>query len=520
MLNFQVTECKRFIHLVKYDSDAEYIAFRKFFKRKDKSAYYSPLYTAGISDGYDDFVKNQHYVSSGLWNEISDLSKDTGLQCGMAGMEKIQGWFDEAHAREFAEKLLENTSYSAYGFQMEGFLRIMKYKYCMLEFATSSGKTIIAYMITAYAKSLEMVSRKKKMLIVVSNKTDLVNQTYKKFAEEYSNGYVPLNIMLMGGKNKYSDEAYDQCEVVITTYNSLIRRDKEFFKDIGCVIIDEAHSAAGKSIEGALLECRNLFLRVGLSGTIDIDKGYSTLFKIQQNIGPIVMKYTAKQLMDDGYSPDVVVQMIQLYYDDVMTDSIRDYKKLLKEGRDMYLKPEDFGKDMYNIEAKLVRENQSRIDFIYRLTNKLGKNTLILFNDVVGEYGLKLTAKLQENPDRQTYYIAGKISNKKRDEFKAIMEANENVTIVASFKTFSTGIDINRLHHIILSESYKAEILTRQTIGRGMRSHESKTEILIIDLVDMFGKYVKSHSYERMSIYKEQQFTVEKHEYSLKPCIS
>ena len=520
MLGFQVTECKRFIHLNKYDSDAEYIEFRKFFKRKNKNAYYDPTYAAGISDGYVDFVKNQHYVSSGLWNEIHELSKTTGIQCGLNGLDRLHGWFNEEHARDFAARLLEGTSYSPFGFQMEGFLRVMKYKYCMLEFATSAGKTIIAYMLTTYAKSLGLVDRNKKMLIVVSNKTDLVNQTHDKFVKEYSNGYVPLDIMRMGGKNKYTDEAYEKCDVVITTYNSLIRRDKEFFKDIGCIIIDEAHSAAGKSIEKSLLECRNLSLRVGLSGTIDLDKGYSTLFSIQENLGPIVMKYTAKQLMDDGYSPDVKIQIIQLYYDDVMTESIRDYKKLLKDGKDMYLKPEDFGRDMYNIEAKLVRETQARIDFIYSLTNSLGKNTLILFNDVVGEYGLKLAAKLQENPDRQTYYIAGKISNKDRDKYKAIMEANSNVTIVASFKTFSTGIDINNLHHIMLAESYKAEILTRQTIGRGMRRHESKTEILIIDLVDMFGKYVKNHSYERMSIYKEQQFIVEKHEYTLKPCMS
>lgn len=517
MLNFQVTACKRYIHLANFTSDEEYVAFRKFFKRKDKGSYYNPLYTAGISDGYDDFVKNQYYVGSGLWNEIYELSSQTGIACNLAGLENLHGWFDENHARDFSDLLLQGTKYSPYGFQMDGFLRAMKYKFCMLEFATSAGKTIISYMITTYAKSLGLVSRKKKMLIVVSNKTDLVNQTHKKFVEEYSNGYVPLDIMLMGGKSKYTDEAYDQCEVIITTYNSLIRRDKDFFKDIGCIIIDEAHSAAGKSIETALRECKNVSLRIGLSGTIDIDKGFSTLFKIQENLGPIVMKYTAKQLMDEGYSPDVLVQMIQLYYDEVMTDSIRDYKKLLKNGKDMYLKPEDFGKDMYHIEMKLIRECQARIDFISRLTNKLGKNTLILFNDVQGEYGMLLTAKLQENPDRQTYYIAGNISNKERDRFKAIMEANDNVTIVASYKTFSTGIDINRLHHILLAESFKAEILIRQTIGRGMRRHESKTEILIIDLVDMFGKYVKSHSYERITIYNEQQFKVEKHEYNLKP---
>ena len=520
MMNFQVTECKRYLWLANYGTDEEYIAFRKFFRRKDKNFYHNPLYTAGISDGYDDFVKNERYVASGMWSEIYELSRETGYQCNLSGMERIHGMFDEKHARDFSAMLLNGTDYSPYGFQMEGFLRAMKYKYCMLEFATSAGKTIIAYMLTAYAKALGMVSRDKKMLIIVANKTDLVDQTYLKFQNNYSNGTVPLEIMRIGGKSHYTDEEFETCEVIISTYNSLIRRDKSFFSRIGCVIVDEAHSAAGKSVEAVLTTCRNLSLRIGLSGTIDIDSGFSTLFSIQENIGPIVMKYTAKQLMDEGYSPNVTVQMVSLHYDDVMDEHIRDYKKLLKAGREEYVKPDDYGKDMYGIEMKLVRDSVPRLNFIRGITDAMGKNTLILFNDIKGEYGKRICDKLSENPDRKTYYIAGSISNKHRDEFKAIMEANDNVTIVASFKTFSTGIDINRINQILLAESYKAEILIRQTIGRGMRRHESKSELIVVDLVDTFGKYVKSHSYERVAIYNEQQFKVERQEYTLKPCAS
>jgi superfamily II DNA or RNA helicase len=93
-----------------------------------------------------------------------------------------------------------------------------------------------------------------------------------------------------------------------------------------------------------------------------------------------------------------------------------------------------------------------------------------------------------------TFYIDGEVDSRDRDEFKEVLESQDNVIIVASFGTFATGLDTKNLYHIILAESIKSEITLRQAIGRGMRKLAGKTKVLVWDLVDQLGGYSIRHA--------------------------
>jgi type I site-specific restriction endonuclease len=92
------------------------------------------------------------------------------------------------------------------------------------------------------------------------------------------------------------------------------------------------------------------------------------------------------------------------------------------------------------------------------------------------------------------------------------MEEGEDKILVASFGTFSTGISINNIHNVFFVESYKSEKIVRQSIGRGMRLHDAKERVNIIDFVDDFSltkgnkNYLLKHGEERVKIYREQGF--------------
>ena len=91
------------------------------------------------------------------------------------------------------------------------------------------------------------------------------------------------------------------------------------------------------------------------------------------------------------------------------------------------------------------------------------------------------------------------------------MEAWEEVVIVASFGTFSTGISIKKIHNIFFTESFKSEVIIRQSIGRGLRQHESKDAVLIIDFVDDirtvdWDNYIYKHGKVRQTIYNQEKF--------------
>jgi len=180
----------------------------------------------------------------------------------------------------------------------------------------------------------------------------------------------------------------------------------------------------------------------------------------------------------------------------------------------MYNSPKDFGRDMLAIEKDIIFESQERLNLINNLVKKLGKNTLILFSDIKNEYGKKIYQKLLEwNPN--TFYIDGEVKSQERDSYQNIMESQDDVIIVASFGTFSTGIDLKNVHHIIFAESTKAEITIRQSIGRGMRKLAGKIKVIIWDLVDLLDGYMVKHGEVREQIYKDQKFKVTKNKVDL-----
>jgi len=83
--------------------------------------------------------------------------------------------------------------------------------------------------------------------------------------------------------------------------------------------------------------------------------------------------------------------------------------------------------------------------------------------------------------------------------------------------TFSTGINIENIHNIALTESFKSEIIIRQSIGRGLRKHHLKDKLVVLDFVDdlrcyqtadkkPWSNYLDKHAIVRRNIYKEQKF--------------
>ena len=218
------------------------------------------------------------------------------------------------------------------------------------------------------------------------------------------------------------------------------------------------------------------------------------------------MVLSAKHLIDNGYSPNIKIEMVRLKYDE-SNQSIQKYWHLKETGKAMYNNPKDFGRDMLAIEKGIIFESKERLDYISDLCREVNKNTLILFSDVKNGYGKMIQTKLLEW-NKNTFYIDGDVDSLNRDQFKAVLEAQNEVIIVASYGTFATGIDSKNLHHIILAESIKAEITLRQAIGRGMRKLAEKNKVIVWDLIDELDGYSIRHAKVRKEIYKEQKFQI------------
>ena len=113
--------------------------------------------------------------------------------------------------------------------------------------------------------------------------------------------------------------------------------------------------------------------------------------------------------------------------------------------------------------------------------------------------------------DRKVFFVYGGTDTKTREEIRSITENEKNAIIVASYGTFSTGINIRNLHNIVFASPSKSRIRVLQSIGRGLRKSENKNSIELFDLSDDLSykerpNFTLTHFNERLNIYNEEQF--------------
>ena len=128
----------------------------------------------------------------------------------------------------------------------------------------------------------------------------------------------------------------------------------------------------------------------------------------------------------------------------------------------------------------------------------------------------KLLHKLvkDEINDRKIFFVYGATNAETRENIRAIVENEKNSIIIASYGTFSTGINIRNINNIVFASPSKSRIRVLQSIGRGLRTSANKNSILVFDLSDDISykgrrNFTLIHFTERINIYNEQQFKYE-----------
>jgi superfamily II DNA or RNA helicase len=132
------------------------------------------------------------------------------------------------------------------------------------------------------------------------------------------------------------------------------------------------------------------------------------------------------------------------------------------------------------------------------------------------DHGKTLYDLIQSKSDHNTFYIDGSISAADRESIRKAIEEEHNATLIASLGTTSTGVSINKLHHMIAASPSKSKIKVLQSIGRMLRLHEEKQEhgAILYDIVDdlsykSYQNFTLKHFLERVKIYDAEEFEYE-----------
>jgi superfamily II DNA or RNA helicase len=383
--------------------------------------------------------------------------------------------FSLVEAKEFVDTL--KLPHEVRDYQLNSFVHAIRNKRLLLLSPTASGKSLILYCIIRHLQ----IENKKGLLIVPT--TSLVEQMYKDF-QDYGYDSEQYCHRQYSGKEKHTNKF-----LTITTWQSIYKNPQEYFEQFDFVVGDEAHQFKAKSLATILSGCTNAGYRIGCTGTLDGTQTHRLV--LEGLFGPVHQATTTKELMDNKHLAEFKIKCLILKYPETVCKQSRDWD--------------------YNTEVDYIVLNKARNEFIKNLVLSLEGNTLILFQ-FVEKHGKDLHSLIKEHTkNRHVFFVYGGTDVEVRESIRAITEKEKDAIIVASYGTFSTGVNIRNLHNIVFASPSKSRIRNLQSIGRGLRIGDNKQEATLFDISDDFriGKhtnYTLKHFVERVKIYDEEKF--------------
>ena len=361
-------------------------------------------------------------------------------------------------------------------YQVDAVYDALRYNRKLLISPTASGKSLMIYSIVRY-----FVEKEHNILLIVPT-TSLVEQMYKDF-EDYGWNAEEYCHKIYSGKEKSTNK-----NVVITTWQSIYNLPRSFFENFDVVIGDEAHQFKSKSLVGIMTKMDNTKYRFGFTGTLDGSQTHKWV--LEGLFGPSYKVTQTQELIEKGYLSKLQIKVL-----------------LLKHNEHQF--------DEYEEEIQYLITHDKRNNFIKNLSLDLKGNTLILYSRVE-THGQPLYEMINSSAakDRKIFFVYGGVDAEEREKVREITEKENDAIIVASYGTFSTGINIKNLHNIVFASPSKSRVRNLQSIGRVLRKGENKHQAVLYDIADDITykskkNYTLNHLIERIKIYSEEKFNYE-----------
>ena len=441
-----------------------------YFTFKVPGYQFMPAYKNKVWDGQVRLYNlNNNTLYSGLMHYVEKFCKERGYDY-VYHYDNSALNFSVNEAKEFLSQ--QKFSLEPRDYQIDAFVDAVRYGRGLFLSPTASGKSFIIYMILRY--------HLKRTLIIVPT-TTLVHQMYSDF-ESYGFKSEKYCHKIYSGQDKETEKP-----IVITTWQSIYKLKKEWFDKFDVVVGDEAHLFKAKSLSTIMTNLANTEFRYGFTGTLDGTQTHKLV--LEGLFGPVNKVTTTKELMESGTVADFKIKIITLTYSDAM-------RKLVSKMK-------------YQEEMDFIVTHSARNQFIKNLSLSLEGNTLILFQ-YVDKHGQMLYNMLKSE-DRKVFFVHGGVKGEERDEIRGIVEQESDAIVIASYGTFSTGVNIRNLHNVIFASPSKSKIRNLQSIGRGLRKSDTKSSAVLYDIADDLSwksknNFTLRHLMERIKIYDEEQF--------------
>ncbi|MEK9696352.1 MAG: DEAD/DEAH box helicase family protein [Candidatus Poseidoniales archaeon] len=447
-----------------------------YFTFEVPGAKFMPSYKNRMWDGKIRlFNTASHTLYKGLVRRVEKFCQDRDYECVVHGGLNHVNDIPLNELEEFFE-----GKYTPRDYQLRAIAHALRIHRAVILSPTASGKSFIIYCIIRYL----LTHGQQKALVIVPT-TSLVHQMNTDFIEYSENQQFYYTHLIMEGQEKNNDEA----QIFISTWQSIYKQPKKWFDQFDVVIGDEAHQFKATSLTKIMTKMDNCKYRFGLTGTLD---GTQTNKLVLEGLFGSVMKVVhTKELIEKGTLSDFRIKCLVLKY---------------PEGTCKQMKQSN-----YQDEIQFLIANDNRNKFIKNLALTREGNSLVLYQMVEKHGEVLYNEILASAKDKEVYFVHGGIDATTREDIRHRVEQSKNAIIVASYGTFSTGINIRNLHNIIFASPSKSRIRNLQSIGRALRKGDNKEVATLYDIADdltykSWNNHTIKHFAERVKIYNEEEF--------------
>jgi superfamily II DNA or RNA helicase len=475
------------------------LEIKEYFSCKIENFWFHPKVKAKLWDGTVSFYNwKDQTIPIGLFPQFIKFCKKFNYQYKLNfNKEDIINEISEEKFEEFYKVIFKDSSFEPRDYQDECIKKALRMKRGVIESPTGSGKSLNIYSIIRFILGIA----EGKILLIVPN-INLVNQMFSDF-DEYGWKQADFYCSLVFHK---SQKINWNKQIIISTWQSIYKKSPDFFEKFQAVIVDETHTATCQSINTILKKCINAEYRIGVTGTIP--DSLISQYTIYGYLGPKIFSLTSSELIDKGILSKIkIANLILKYPDEIKYNYWHDDKGNIEA-------------NSYQEELEIIYKNENRNKVFNYIIENVDKdqNILILCHKI--DHLKNIKSYLMENfPLYEIYEIYGKTESEERERIRKLTNIQGKTIILGTFATMSTGINIKRLHHVIFASSYRSKIKVLQSIGRGLRTHETKSHLIVWDIVDdltwehdwkgskvLHKNHVFKHWKERLQYYEKQGF--------------
>lgn len=327
---------------------------------------------------------------------------------------------------------------------------------------TGSGKTALA---AALTKSIGLRT------IILVPSIALLSQT----ADEMQR-FTGLKFGKIGGGKHEANE--NHLIVVGASLKKLPAwRLEKLAANVQVLHMDECHNCT-ELLHPFLSLCKDAYFRFGYSGT-PFDLGDDRSVFVQGFFGPTINVATNQDLVESGRGVPAHFIFVEVNLPPVITTPTQDESRMV-DYTDMYRQCVVDNFDFHTTVAGLVHKHHDNETSILVLTRLLKQADIL--QRMLKERGV---------PCELT---TGKHSPYKREETKAKFKDGRIKVLIAS-DIYKEGVDIPCIDMLVLAGAGESTKDWTQRVGRGLRSHPGKEEVIVYDFnfkgVPIFEKHSK-----------------------------